>query len=506
MLLRARREEVFRDRETAAMRERVLDLIHRHKMIRPGDRIAVACSGGADSTALLLLLHELAEPLGCILSVAHLNHGLRGAESDADQDFVQALAVRLGVPFYAGRADVASLARATRSNQESQGRERRYAFFRSLVEGGQVSRVAVGHTADDQAETVLCRLLRGSGTTGLSGIHPVVQGWIIRPLLGIRRSDLRQWLTARWEAWREDASNQDPRFLRNRIRQEVLPQLVALNPSLVDTLTRTGEVARGEEEFWREYLRPLLQNCIRLQNDRVVVDREALRRWPRAVARRVLRQALVHAAELPGECPRPEAASEGSNLLWDTTSPTSFGHVEQLLDWTLEPGSGKELELPRKIRAQRDFQHLILVRRGAALAEAATAYCYRVAVPSRVEVPRIGMAFEFQFAPLAAGQRGYNGFEAHILLDLKVSRRPLTLRNWQAGDCYQPRGYRKPRKLQDLFQRHRIARSERAGWPVLMAGDEVIWARGWPVGETYCPLPGSARALAIGEVPLGGKP
>ncbi len=490
------------------MREPVLDLIYRHNMIRPGDRVAVACSGGADSTALLLLLQELAEPLGCVLSVAHLNHGWRGAESDADEEFVRALAARLDLPFYARRADLGNHARAAGANQESQGRELRYGFFRSLVEGGQVSRVAVGHTADDQAETVLHRLLRGSGTAGLSGIHPVVQGWIIRPLLGVRRSALRQWLAAGQQAWREDTSNQDPRFLRNRLRREVLPQLAAFNPRVVETLAHTAEVAREEEAFWRRYLRPLLESCVQHREDQIVVDREALRRWPRAVARRVLRQALICAAELPGERPQPEAASAVSNPLWDAASSAGFGHIEQLLDWTLEPGSGKTLELPRKITAQREFQHLILMRRGEALPEDASAggYSYRVEVPSQVEVPEIGMAFDFQFIPPAAEPGGYNGCEARIFLDSKVSRRPLTLRSWQAGDCYQPRGYRKPRKLQDLFQRHRIARGKRAGWPVLVAGDEVIWARGWPVGEAYFPSPDSARVLAIGEAPLGGRP
>ena len=238
-------------------------------MLRAGDRVGVGVSGGADSVALLRLLEELSAELGIRLAVLHFNHQLRGAESDADESFVAQLAAARGIEFLAGREDVAAAPAGAGWNLEDAARRLRYAFFASAVKAGRVTRVAVAHTADDQAETVLARLVRGTGPAGLASIYPV-KGHVVRPLLEIRRSELRSYLTTLGQSWREDASNLDLTRLRARLRHQVLPVLEReLQPAIVEHLGRLAKNgARG---------RIVLGRAGRRTHGHAHADR----RWPR---------------------------------------------------------------------------------------------------------------------------------------------------------------------------------------------------------------------------------
>src|SRR3989449_10833431 len=218
-------------------------------MLRPGERVGVAVSGGADSVALLLLLLELQEKLGIVLSVVHFNHKLRGKASDADEAFVAKLAAKHGLDFHSASVYVAKKAKDERANLEDAARRARYDYFRALTESGVCKRIAVAHTADDQAETVLAHLLRGTGLAGLGGIHPVA-GPIIRPLLRVRRSELRHFLRARKQTWREDATNRDTKKMRARIRKKLLPLLEKqFQPAIVEHLATLADLAREDEAF-----------------------------------------------------------------------------------------------------------------------------------------------------------------------------------------------------------------------------------------------------------------
>ena len=186
--------------------------------------MGVAVSGGADSVALLLLLLALREKLGIVLSVVHFNHKLRGKASDADEKFVAKLAAKHGLEFHTASVYVAKKATRERANLEDAARRARYDYFRSLAEAGTCARIAVAHTADDQAETVLAHILRGTGLAGLGGIHPIA-GVVIRPLLNVRRSELRRFLGTQKQTWREDATNRDTKRMRARIRKKLLPLL-----------------------------------------------------------------------------------------------------------------------------------------------------------------------------------------------------------------------------------------------------------------------------------------
>ncbi len=215
--------------------------------MRPGDRVGVAVSGGADSVALLLLLLELRGKLGIVLSVVHFNHKLRGKASDADEVFVAKLAAKHGLEFHSASVDVAKKAKKERANLEDAARRARYDYFRSLAESGDCGRIVVAHTADDQAETVLAHLFRGTGLAGLGGIHPVA-GPVIRPLLNVRGSELRRFLRARKQTWREDATNRDTKRMRARIRRKLLPLLQKqFQPAIVEHLSTLAELAREDQ-------------------------------------------------------------------------------------------------------------------------------------------------------------------------------------------------------------------------------------------------------------------
>jgi tRNA(Ile)-lysidine synthase len=255
-------------RENKTVIERVRKAISRHRMVAPGQSVIAAVSGGADSVCML---HVLLEAGVKVSAVAHFNHKLRGEESDEDERFVSGIAARLGIAFYRGECLPGA------GNLEQEARKARRGFLGSLLRQGTGDRVALAHTRDDQAETVLFRVLRGSGLAGLAGIHPVTADGFIRPLIGVTRREVLEYLKARDLAWREDSSNRDVRFARNRIRHQLLPQLARdWNPAIVDALANLADLAFEEESFWANREMSL----------------ENLRDLSRAEARRAVRRAV----------------------------------------------------------------------------------------------------------------------------------------------------------------------------------------------------------------------
>jgi tRNA(Ile)-lysidine synthase len=229
--------------------------------LRPGMRLAVAVSGGADSVALLRTLILAAPEIGLVLSVVHVHHGIRGAEADADAEFVAALAGQYGLSFHRHDVDTPAVAKSNRETIEEAARNLRYAWFRDLLASGQADAVATAHTLDDQAETVLHKLLRGAWTEGLGGIHPRViesKGAILRPFLGVRRAQIEEWLRGLGQDWREDATNADTAYTRNRLRHELLPTLAVYNPQIYSQLANLATIARDEDAYWRGELSRIL--------------------------------------------------------------------------------------------------------------------------------------------------------------------------------------------------------------------------------------------------------
>jgi tRNA(Ile)-lysidine synthase len=445
--------------------DRVSGTLSRYSMCAPGDHVAVAVSGGADSVCLLHVLRELAPSLQITLSVAHLNHKLRGTDSDRDAEFVRDLAGSMGVTFFYEEADILGLG----GNLEQTGREARLAFFDRLP----VSRIATGHTRSDQAETVIYRLLRGSGTAGLSGVLPVA-GRRIRPLIDCSREDVLEYLRSRELRWREDASNANMGFARNRIRHESLPYLGSAAES---TLARTAELARDEEEYWSAEMDRLAGRFFKKSPKAILLNAETLREMPAAVRRRLVRRAI---SEVKG------------NL-----REIDLFHVDSILALADEPEGHGRRQAPG-IDVFRSFEWLkICLPRTESRWD--RDYCLPLRVPGETRVPDQASKVRVEVAENAnniASCEGYNTRGG--LLDAQYLSGPLELRNWRSGDRFTRSGHASE-KIKTLFQLARIPLWDRQGWPVITSGDRILWTRGFGVSSEYVPAAGSNRILQILE-------
>lgn len=481
--------------------------IRRERLLAPGMKVAVACSGGADSVALVRLLAELKGPLGIRLLVVHLNHQLRGQEADADEGFVRRLAERLELEFLVRREDVAARARQHKINVEEAGRQARLEFFASLVAGGKADAVAVAHTLDDQAETVLARILRGAGTRGLAGIYPVVEELVsfgsaqdkrrtssklvlVRPLLGVRRAELRDYLSEQEQAWREDATNLDRARLRNRLRLELLPQLSRVAGSAaIEHLARLADHARQEESFWSAYGEERFQTRARRSGDEWEVAVEGLLAPMLELARLPARQAAEAQRAVARRLLRRTLAAVRGDLRRITQT-----HVESVLSLAEEGRSGQSVDLPG-VQVERRFDVLVFRAAGGRTPQPVDVdEELEVAGPRRVRLPD-GRGLEFKVIEVQGLKGGYNS----RALDARRAPFPLAVRTWRPGDRYCPRGARRPEKLKLLFQQKRVSRRERARCPVVLSGGEIVWTLAFgPAAEREL-RPDSRRALVIEE-------
>lgn len=333
-------------------------------LLRPGMRLAVAVSGGADSVALLRALVEAAPEIGLVLSVAHMHHGIRGADADADAEFVAALAAEHGLVLHRRDVDVPAAAREKRETLEEAARNLRYAWFDELLASGIADAVATAHTLDDQAETVLHKLLRGAWTEGLSGIHPILgkpRGTILRPFLRVQRAEIEAWLSRIGQPWREDATNADIAYTRNRLRRELLPALAAYNPRIYGHLANLATLARDEEAYWQaELMRNLPQlllpgkpvrgggRAASTNSDEATLALEIERLPSSPAARRRILRAMARQLGVVLNFEQTERllAMCGPNPTRRQTL-TAFLHAER---------SPRELRLVKRIEAHRDLE------------------------------------------------------------------------------------------------------------------------------------------------------
>lgn len=479
----------------------VRNTIRRARMMVPGDRVGVAVSGGADSVALFRLLESLREALGITILIVHLDHCLRGAESDADAKFVEALARDRQVEFVGERADVAALARKQRLNIEDAARHLRYSFFDRLVREGRATRVAIAHTVDDQAETVLARLLRGTGPSGLAGISPVM-GAVVRPLLACRRGPLRDYLRGLGQVWREDRSNTDLTRQRAHVRLGLLPLLERdFSPRVVRHLGGLARLAREEGQFWEALVEDRFVKLARGCKDRSTIPVCDLLS-PLALPSRI-QHAGHQLAEL--SCAERSLTERLIRRLYESVQGHRRGlaavHVEEVLRLAVEGSSGRRVELPKGVVVRRNFGELIFSARPDRDLGRRAAYHYTLRVPPRngltsILVPERATRFLLKVIDWSCPPSDTKRDNA---LDADLLPNTVTLRNWQPGDAYRPRGHRQPRKLKEMFLSHRIDSSERASWPVMETAGRIVWVRGMPPAADFCAGEMTRLAVVIEE-------
>jgi tRNA(Ile)-lysidine synthase len=462
-------------------------------LFRPGMRVAVACSGGADSVALLRTLIDRQNELGLALFVAHMNHGIRGAEADADAAFVEELAARFDLPFHLRRVDTPAAAEANRQGLEEAARTLRYTWFWELLADGHADALVTAHTLNDQAETVLHRLLRGSWTEGLGGIFPTLelgpwkssrnpQSPILRPFLSITRHEIEAYLRAIDQPWREDSTNRDPAYTRNRLRHELLPILAEYNPGIHRQLARLATLARDEESYWQAELARLLPSLLLpgkavrgggratdtiRGGDSVAIEIDRLRTLQPALRRRVVRAATAQLGfsldfeeteRLLGLCGFSEAGTENSAR------------------------SRLKLHMENGLRAERTSRELRLFREKSQAADGnyEPGTEYSLPIPGRVDAPAFGLRLEATLG-------------CQPLTSLPEAR----LRASRPGDRVALRHSRSPLKIKEALQRARLPVTPTC--PVVEWQGEIVWMPGAAVESSAA----KSFVLTITAAPLG---
>jgi tRNA(Ile)-lysidine synthase len=426
-------------------------------LVPPDSRGLVAVSGGADSVALLHLLHAVAKSRGLELHVAHLDHALR-PDSPADAAHVRDLCAALGVPLTVTRIAVAALARAAGGGIEEAARDARRNFLRETAQAQGCAWIALAHQRDDQAETFLLRLLRGAGTTGLAGMRPV-EGPFIRPLLPFSRGELIGWLAGQGIAWREDASNQDLAFARNRVRHELLPLLESYNPAVRLRLNELCRQLAEDEDDWSARVALELARTAELTAGECRLPCAVLAEASPAMAGRLVRAALK---SVRGDLRRLDA-----------------GHIRAVLAMATGSRPQGELHLPGAWVGRR-YQNLWLRRKAPGVVPQAS---FAIAGPGLYPLSNS----RFLQVAFVAESRGEDSRSVEFAA-AKVPF-PLLVRAPQAGDRLQPQGLAGTKKLQDLFVDLKLTKEERAAAVLVLASGELLWVAGMRRCEGLRPVP-----------------
>ena len=446
--------------------DRVRQFVRRHALAQASTRVVVAVSGGSDSMALAHLMRDLAGTRELqVAGVAHFNHQLR-ATADADERFVGAWAASLEWPFVSGRDDVAARARRERRSIEDAAHAARHAFFARARVHFDADVIALGHTRDDQAETVLLRLLRGAGPRGLAAMRPR-RGIVVRPLLSCRRAELREYLTARNAAFIEDASNADTAIPRNRVRAELLPFLeTRFNPNIINVLADQAEIAREMSDWLEASASALLRSAAVPEpvEGRSVLDVDVLLAAPAPVRRFAVCRAMGAAG---------------------ADRPIAFRHVEAVLQLLQEPAGG--LDAPGH-RVDRAGSRVVLTSRPPGTtgrwSGPAKPFAYPLSIPGEVALREAGCVVSAERVGPQARAIVSNGPTALVRGDLLPDR--LTVRNRRPGDRFSPIGLGGRKKLQDFFVDRRVARPDRDRVPLVVdETDRIVWVAGYGIDEAF---------------------
>jgi tRNA(Ile)-lysidine synthase len=437
--------------------DRIKKTIQEYQLLEKKDKILIAYSGGVDSTGLLNLLFELREGWSFELFLGHFNHKLRHT-ADEDEQFVRRMAQKYSLPVFVGSKDVRSYARAKKLNIEEAGRKLRYDFLKKTALKIGKAKIATGHTMTDQAETFIMRLMRGSGLRGLGGIFPLVEGTIIRPLIQIERQDIEAYLKGKGIEFRMDESNLDRRFLRNRIRLDLIPYIQEdFEPEIVSSLGRIASIIREEDSFLEKIAQETTRKAVLKKNNQISLEVKPLSSLPRAMARRVVRDFI---SELRG------------NL-----REISFKDVESVLCLK----EGKEFPLRKDHILRREQGQIFLKSKVTPKIR----YEYRWEGKESLEIKELKLKFEGK--KIKRGKSLSLDFDdqTSAFLDLGKLKFPLLVRNRSEGDRYQPLGAPGQKKLKEIMRAKGIPLSERERRPVFLSGDKIVWILGLPVSEKF---------------------
>jgi len=452
------------------LQDKVKRTIEKYQMIMPGDYLLVAVSGGPDSVALLHLLYDLRRELELHLEVAHLEHGIRGPEAQADARFVAELAQQLGLPFHLKEVNLHQIKSAAgKGNLEALARAERYRFFTAVSRERKLDKIATAHSQDDQAETVLMWLLRGSGLRGLGGMpptHPLEENGIgsaggltvIRPLLDVSRAEIEEYLNEKHLTFRLDRSNQDTGFLRNWIRLKLIPQLKEkMDRHLSGRLAQQAELIREEEKFLDDLAHAELDRI----RSREGIDRGALLKNSKALQRRLLRLWI-----------------EG---IRGHLRSLNFQHIEALLELITDGPPQGSLSIPGGWQLVKEYGTLRLDKQPRRIRQQCICYSYNLRVGEDLPIQEAGVVIQSRKISAPFPKLPDNFMD--VFFDVASLGSDLILRNFRHGDRLQPLGMAGHKKVKELFIEKKLPLSVRASLPLLVLGDEVIWIPGYGRSE-----------------------
>lgn len=428
------------------MEQKVSSYITKHNMIKENDHIILAISGGPDSMALLYIMDKLKKDFKITLTVAHVNHSLR-PEADEEESFVKECSLNLGIPFYSHKADVAKIALQEKKSIEEAGRQVRYQFFDRLLKDLKADLIATAHHQDDNAETVLLNLLRGTGIKGLRGIMPVNDN-IIRPLLAISKAEIMTYIKDNSLPYCIDESNFDPIYLRNKIRNELIPLLEKeYNPRIVEGLSKLALIAREENEFLELKSEQVFNKALLSQSASTIkLDHTILATLPIALCKRVLLRAL---GEMAGE--------EG----WEAND------IDIILDLMTKSGSSKMVQLKKDVKVRKVYDELVF----STTQKETISFDYLLDIPTTVMLPS---GDEYLIKLVKA--QDFNAEKYTTYVDYDKCTLPLHLRSRKPGDVFSPYGLKGSKKLKDFFIDLKIPYSKRSEVPLLTSAEGDIYA------------------------------
>ncbi|NWF52808.1 MAG: tRNA lysidine(34) synthetase TilS [Nitrospirae bacterium] len=438
---------------------KVKKTLNKHSMLIGGERVLVALSGGPDSVFLLHTLNNFKKELKLSLHAIYIDHGLRPNETPIEIEFCKKLCESLNLPFIAKSIDVKSFAKEKSMNMQEAARELRYMALEETAFEIKADKIALGHTADDQAETLLMRLLRGAGPLGLSGIPPV-RGMIIRPLIEVEREEINGYLQRESIDHIVDSSNLKREYIRNKIRLSLIPIMKEINPNIIGTLSLTTSIFREEERHFEVIVAKTLMRLVSRKSDSCIeLFLSPLEVMDKVILRRVLRKAIEETKGLRG---------------------ISFFHIEDIIDLIRYGRTGGRLYLPKGVRVIKDYSTLIFTAEPPVKLSS-----YNLEVPGEVNLKEIELLIKTSiFENRESGPQ--TGVSSDIaLFDAERLSYPLTIRSRKNGDYFYPFGFGKKKKLQDFFVDEKVPRDERDEVPLILSGDDIIWVAGYRQDDRF---------------------
>jgi tRNA(Ile)-lysidine synthase len=454
------------------VRSKVRETIKKYHMVEPGDRILIAVSGGPDSVCLLNVIQAMAKDLGLTLRIAHLDHMFRGKDSAAEALFVANLAQKLNTPVTVEAIDVPAFCREHGLSPQEGARQVRYEFFQRVAASTGCTRIATGHTADDQAETFLMRLLRGAGASGLSAIPPV-RGNIIRPLIEVTRDDVMSYVRSEHLEHVNDLSNTKPVYTRNRIRMEVLPLLKRFNPRIVETLAAEAALLRDEDEAVEFHLAAIAENTVMQEENDLSVKRDAFDILPPAFRRRLFRKIL--------------------GMLGEDPSSLSHGQIDDALSFMTAAQTGRTMNLTCCLSISREYDRFIFSRQTSQ-----SPLEHRLPIPGEAAIPELGLEMDVELREEPRAEPGGTNYRWQAEFDYAKIGSLLQLRNRRAGDWFCPAGMGgRRKKLQDYFVDEKVPLRKRDSVPLLCTGEHILWVVGLRTDERFLVGPETKKVVSV---------